>query len=121
MAVWRGRTAANRFTGMLTSPKVMVPDQLGRTGAGASSAAGRVRLRRSGNFLLPSRSDAGFEAGEQARLRRLFLTLSGRRFFATRLGLDQVAQSFPILVVPLPRIEIPRNGVDQLSCELELM
>src|ERR1044071_3406339 len=102
MAVWRGRTAANRFTGMLTSPKGMVPDQLGRTGAGASSAAGRVRLRRAGHLLPPSRSDAGFEAGQQACLRRLFLTLSGRGFFTPRLGLDQAAQSFPVFVVPLP-------------------
>src|SRR5688572_30367571 len=110
MAVCLGRTAESRSTGMLTSPKVIVPDHSERTRAlelscscSASGASLRLRL---GNFPLPGRGDARLQAIGKIRLRSLLLHTHRLDFLAARLGCDEFAQPLAILVLPLFGIEI---------------
>src|ERR1044072_6842439 len=124
MAVCRGRTAESRSTGMLTSPNVIVPDHIERTGApgsAAASACGASPLRlRLGNFLLLHRGDAGSQAVREIRGRRLSLLLDGLDLLAARLGFDQLVQPLAILVGPRRRIELALDRSHQLLRQLEL-
>src|SRR5688572_30563895 len=108
---------------MLTSPKVIVPDHIERTGAPASSIAAAcappLRLRL-GNFLLLHGGDARSQAVRQTRGRSFPLALDRLDLLAARLGLDQLAQPLAILVVPFRRIEIGFDGRDELLRQLQL-
>src|SRR5262245_43861090 len=105
MAVWRGRTAVSRSTGMLTRPNVIVPDHNERTRApllssSAGGAAARLRLRL-GNFLLLGGGEAGFQAVGETALDTLFLRGHRLDLVAARFGFDQLVQALPIVVLPL--------------------
>src|SRR5262245_34553037 len=120
MAVCRGRTADIRATGMLTSPNVIVPDHIERTGAPALSlSAEPPSCERLGNFLLLRGRNAGAQAFCETCRRRLPAGLDRLELFAARLCLDQLAQALPILVLPRRRVEVARDRSDQLLCELE--
>src|SRR5262245_5041824 len=119
MAVWRGRTAESRSTGMLTRPNVIVPDHMERTGAPAVSAvsSGPPWCLRLGNLLLLHGRDAGPQAVRKIRRGRLPFLLDGLDLLAARLGFDQLMQPLAILVGPGRRIEVALDRRHQLLRE----
>src|SRR3954466_11773227 len=97
---------------MLTSPKVIVPVQVGRTGAElcSSSAVSLWRFPLGNSLLLFRCRNAGPQTFRETRLRRLLLHRHGLQFLAARFGLDELAQSLSILVLPCRRIKVGRDG-----------
>src|SRR3954471_20790496 len=114
MEVRRPPTAEKRSTGMLTKPKVIVPDQKDRTAA-------PCRWRCSGNAPLLDAGKALTElVGEVAadpfpgRRCQLHLPAVGLRF-------DQLAHTLAVLVLPQGGVKVARDLLDQALGELQLL
>src|SRR4030081_3392238 len=93
--------AGNKFTGKLTSPKVSVPDQNGRTLAGSSADSTLfVALLGSAFLLLQRLQTLGKHTVERGRLAFCFYCAQLRRV-ALRLALDEFHHPLAIFVFKL--------------------
>src|SRR5690606_14420160 len=98
---------------MLTSPKLMVPDQAGRCPVGVSS---------SGNLLLPFGAQAGTQhAAERFSGLALRLRLFQPDPLPSRLLVDELEQARLVLVTVQRGIEVVRKHVDELLGHLQLL
>src|SRR5262245_16006616 len=110
-----------RSTGMLTNPKVIVPDHIERTGAPTVSIVSCAPPLRFclGNLLLLHGGDAGAQALCETRGRRLLRASDGLQLLAACFSLDQLVQTFAILVLPRRGLEIRFDGRHELLCEFQ--
>src|SRR5688500_18965483 len=97
---------------MLTSPKVMVPDQKERATAPASSSS---KVSMSGTLtLLAAARQAGLQYVRQRRLLRPARRRGELDHLAGGLGLHEVLHALAVLVVVRGDVELVFHGPDEL-------